>query len=185
MTTNENKQGTALVIIDLQKKFFSTKYNGTKDGEQIAKRIISAVPEFRKAGIPIYVVRYFDLGMIFSGAARLQEYKTASTDRKIWKYSDDVFESSRIKSYLKRDNIGSIAVCGGNLPCCVWAACESGLKNNLKVHLLKDLTGSDRRRGGTEADDLINLARMGVNVTDTNSLLRTVGKAVIAVPSVR
>ncbi len=181
---NENKQGTALVIIDLQKEFFSTKYNGTEEGEQIAKRITSAVPEFRKAGFPIYVVRYFDLGMILNGAARLQEYKADSTDRKIWKYADSVFDSSRIRSYLKRDNIGSIAVCGGNLPCCVRVACEGGLRNSFRVHLLEDLTGSDRRTNGTTISDLKNLREIGVNVTDSDTMLGSTRKTTVALSSI-
>ncbi len=182
---NKNNGRSALLIVDLQKKFFSTSYDGTKDGEQVAKRVVAAAPAFRQAGWAIYVICYFDLGMIFSGAARLQEFKPEKSDRKIWKYDDTPFGSSLISTYLKRDNINSIAVCGGNLPCCVRVTCEDALKAGYNVHLLKDLTGSCRYRSGRPEDAIADLQERGVHITDTESILRSSGQPVIAIPSIR
>lgn len=139
---------TALLVIDVQKEFCAepdlldralfNMRRGNQETKDVSARIQSLVPEFRKAGIPVYAV-YFDLG----GKPHFYNFKPVRGDVVLSKNNDSAFDRTDLKEILAEHGRKNLLTCGFNLNACVYQTAMDAVKEGFNVSLLRDLCGND------------------------------------------
>ena len=135
----------ALLVIDVQKEFCDPAQDrGNKQTESVSRHIQSLVPEFRKAGVPVYAV-YFDDDKRKKDASEIDfyEFHPDPDDTLVAKDRNSAFKGSDIKSILRRDGRKGLLVCGFNLNVCVKETVLDARRYGFDVTLLEDMTGND------------------------------------------
>ena len=178
---------TAVLVIDVQNKYCNPKgFRGNKETDDVSKRIQLMVPEFRSAGVPVYVIYYSKEG---KGASEINFYKfkPTSDDVLIAKKGDSAFKSSKIKKVLKKDRRKSLLVCGFNLNACVKNTVIDARENGFNVSLLRDLTGNDNECCPNRTiSHLIEMQDEGVVIEQSSKALKRINtqKNAAAVPAI-
>lgn len=142
----------ALLVIDVQKMFCDPQGRlGNAQTEEVSKRIQSLVPEFRKAGVPVYAV-YFG-GEKEASEIDFYKFRPAQEDTLVAKSDVSAFKSSDIKNTLQKDGKKLLLTCGFNLSACVLSTVMDARAEGFEVCLLRDLAGddNDNARGGMSA----------------------------------
>jgi len=165
--------GVALLAIDVQKEFCDPKGGrGNAETAEISKRIQSLVPEFRKAGIPVYVV-YF--GSKKKNAADIDFYEFApqADDVLVAKNDDSAFQGSNIKELLQKNKKKLLLTCGFNLSACVMSTVMDAITEGFEVCLLRDLTGNDNSPGNQKniRRHLKHMRNKGVTIEQSGKVL--------------
>jgi len=140
--TIKYKGDTALLVIDVQKQFCDPNgLRGNKKTDTVSKRIQSIVPEFRDAGIPVYVI-YYSKKKKEPSKIDFYKFKPMPNDVLIAKNNNSAFKGSNIKKVLKKDRRKSLLICGFNLNACVKKTVIDARKKGFDVCVLEDLTGN-------------------------------------------
>ncbi|MEZ0224830.1 MAG: cysteine hydrolase family protein [Alphaproteobacteria bacterium] len=165
----------ALVIIDVQKKYCDPKgRRGNKETGQIAKRIQKLAPEFRNAGIPVYVV-YFSDDPVKPKNVDFYEFKPGENDILIRKNMDSAFQGSDIKEVLQQHGRKRLLCCGFNLNACVFATVVDGIGEGFNIRLLRDLTGNDKDNDNSNARKYVQkMKRKGAVISNAERELRLI-----------
>lgn len=164
-----NISSVALLVVDIQGYFCDTSQGGgSVETELVAERAKSIVPEFRKASIPVYMI-YYKLG---GNDPDLYKVTAASTDIMIGKDNDSAFKGSDIAGELRKRGHSILLVCGVNRDFCVHDTVINGIKQDYKVYVLSDVTGSSHT-GGIESG-LQELQDGGATITTSAEILRVI-----------
>lgn len=168
----------ALVIIDVQSKYCDPKgQRGNKETGQIAKRIQKLAPEFRKAGIPVYVVYFADKPQKLK-KIDFYEFKPETGDILIQKDMDSAFQGSDIKNILQQHGRKRLLACGFNLNACVFKTVIDGIGAGFNIRLLRDLSGNDNDNDGSNAREYVKkMKRKGVIISNADRELRAIRAA--------
>jgi len=143
---------TALLVIDVQSLYADPKRDGNKRTDQVAERIKSIMPAFRKAGVPIYVVYFAQNAYRPHTPAQMALYKIepAGEDKLVAKEKNSAFKGSRLAEMLRADNRKLLLTCGFNYSACVYETVMDGRDQGFDVAVLRDLTENDRRNEHSE-----------------------------------
>lgn len=142
----------ALLVIDVQKTFCDPKENlGNAETVAVSKRIQSIVPEFRKAGIPVYAV-YVSFEPKDISEVDFYEFTPHPTDVPVRKVDTSAFRGSNIQEILQKDKRKLLLTCGFNLNACVRQTVEDAAQAGFEVCVLRDLTGNNKGCDGNNAE---------------------------------
>lgn len=168
----------ALLVIDVQGKYCDPKgRRGNKETHSISKRIKRLTPEFRKAGIPIYVI-YFSDRPKKPKDIDFYEFKPETGDILVAKDMDSAFQGSNIKDILQQHGRKRLLACGFNLNACVFKTVVDGCGEGFDIRLLRDLSGNDRENDGSNARSYVKkMKRKGVIISNADRELRAIRAA--------
>ncbi len=164
---------TALLVIDVQKEFCAEQNvidrlllhdrSGNRETEEVAEKIQSIVPEFRKAGIPVYVV-YCDFAA--SRRPNFHKFKPASGDMMIPKSTNSAFAVQTFKDILHQEGHENLLVCGFNLNACVMDTAIDGVRLGFNVSVLRDLCGNNSPNDDEPAYCVNEMRNSGVTIEE-------------------
>lgn len=163
----------ALLVIDVQKAYCSPwRGRGNLETHRVSKRIRKLVPEFRKAGIPVYVIYYSEEPKA-PNKIGFYKFQPSDTDVLIAKDKNSAFQGSDIKNILQRDGRRQLLTCGFNLNACVCSTVIDAVAEGFDVRLLRDLTGNDNENDRSTAEGYVQRMKdKGVTVTFAADELR-------------
>ncbi|MCE9507433.1 MAG: cysteine hydrolase [Alphaproteobacteria bacterium] len=162
----------ALLVIDVQKMFCDPEGRyGNAETEQVSKRIQSLVPEFRKAGIPVYAV-YVAFEPKDISEVDFYEFSPHQDDVPVRKVETSAFKGSDIKEILQRDKRKLLLTCGFNLNACVRETVEDARDAGFDVCVLRDLTGNNKGCDGNNAEIHVKCMKAkGISFTKSGEAL--------------
>jgi nicotinamidase-related amidase len=167
----------ALLVIDVQEKFCKPRGifgRGNSETKEISKRIKSIVPEFRKAGIPVYAI-YFGDEEKKASQIDFYEFAPHPDDVLVAKNDDSAFQGSNIREILKNDKRKLLLTCGFNLNACVKSTVMDALDEGFDVCLLKDLAGNDNENDASGAEEhLTDMRDKGVTIEESGKILELI-----------
>lgn len=163
----------ALLLIDVQKGFADPNgARGTDSTDMIAQRIASIIPEFRRAGIPIYVVAMKEEKVTHPSVADFYRFTPDSTrDVMLTKTTDSPFASGKTAARLKQDGRKLLLVAGFNASACLRDAVEDALRAGYDVCILSDLIGNDKLQTTSVADALSVMSDQGALIKSAQTVL--------------
>ena len=143
-----NPDQVALLVIDVQHEFCDpADERGNKETEEVAGKIQTAVPEFRKAGIDVYAIYFDNTTSKDPKDVDFYKFRPEDGDTLVAKTTDSAFSSSNIDMLLKRRGYKHLLVCGFNMASCVRRTIIAAHNHGYRVTLLEDLTGNDNLNG--------------------------------------
>lgn len=164
-----------LLVLDVQKQFCIPEAGGNAKIEAISERIQSLAPEFRKAGIQVYPIYYFDDIKKKASEADFYKFTPDKNDIPITKTESSAFQGSSIKEILEKDHKKRLVVCGFNLSSCVLNTVMDARKAGFEVWLLQDLTGDNDhfiyKDIRSKEDSLRKMQEEGVVMTTSEKVL--------------
>lgn len=165
----------ALLVIDVQKEFCKRKWfsgRGTAETEEVSKRIQSIVPEFRKAGIPVYVIYFSETEKENAADVDFYQFMPHPDDVLVAKNDDSAFQGSNIKEILQRDKRKTLLTCGFNLNACVKSTVLDARAEGFNVCVLRDLTGNDNENDCSPPEShLAEMCNSGVKIEKSDTVL--------------
>jgi nicotinamidase-related amidase len=176
----------ALVIIDVQKKYCDPKgKRGNRETGQIAKRIQKLAPQFRKAGIPVYVVYFADKPQK-EQSIDFYEFRPETGDILIRKDMDSAFQGSEIKTVLQQHGRRRLLTCGFNLNACVCSTVMDAIGEGFDVRLLLDLTGNVNENDSSNARKYVRkMKRKGAIISNAARELRLIRETAATKPQLQ
>ncbi|MDE1152742.1 MAG: cysteine hydrolase [Micavibrio sp.] len=174
----------ALLVIDVQKEFCDpTGRRGNQQTAEVSRRIGSLVPEFRKAGIPVYMV-YFSHGEKKIKDIDFYEVKPEKSDVLVAKNRDSAFRGSNIETLLQKAGHRKLLTCGFNLNACVYSTVLDARSNGFQVTLLRDLVGNDKNNDDRYTDGCIQeMKEKGIQFTQSSEVLQALTPANNSTPA--
>lgn len=149
---------TALLVIDTQRMFCDpASKRGTPKTAEIAEKIQSIAPAFRKLGIPVYAVYYEEDR---DDAPDFYKFEPAPEDILVAKNHDSAFHATELRELLQKDGRNKLLTCGFNLNACVMRTVINGVDRGFEMTVLKDLCGND---AANTADPDFYLLQMKMN----------------------
>lgn len=171
---------TALLVIDVQREFCDPQLErGNDETARVSERIAELLPEFRKAGMPIYLV-YNSRALRKPAAHKIDFFKIEpdATDTLVRKKLDSAFEGGDIHKVLQAHGRKKLLVCGFNMTACVKRTASSAINLGYDVELLTDMSGSDKliynaqeQHGIMIDEDISIMKREGVKLTTSDLIL--------------
>lgn len=131
----------AVLIIDAQEEFCSTKWNygkGTKELEHVCEKIAKLAPIFRQAGIKIYGI--YGTAYKDETPSHFCKWTPTKEDTLIQKFSDSAFETRKVKETLKKHGKRRLLIVGAYTSICIQKTAEHALDAGYEVFVAKDLT---------------------------------------------
>jgi len=168
----------ALLVIDVQKEFCDPHgERGNKQTAEVSRRIGSLVPEFRKAGIPVYMV-YFSYDEKKANEIDFYEVTPDKDDILVAKNRDSAFKGSNIETLLQKAGHRKLLTCGFNLNACVYSTVLDARSNGFQVTLLRDLVGNDKRNDNRYTSGCVREMReKGIEFTRSREVLQSLNPA--------
>jgi nicotinamidase-related amidase len=163
----------ALLVIDVQEEFCDPKQGrGNSETTEVSKRIKSLIPEFRKAGVPTYVI-YFSYQDKKPHEIDFYMFFPDKQDVLIAKNADSAFEGSDIRKVLDEHKRTTLLACGFNLNACVYSTVMDARRNGFDVCVMRDLTGNDNCNDPNGTDEKIkNMKEKGITFSDSATILK-------------
>ena len=163
----------ALLVIDVQEEFCDPKQGrGNSETTEVSKRIKSLIPEFRKAGVPTYVI-YFSYKEKKPHEIDFYMFHPDKQDVLIAKNADSAFQGSDIRKVLDEHKRTTLLACGFNLNACVYSTVMDARKNGFDVCIMRDLTGNDNCNDRTQTDDKVKkMIKEGITFSDSATVLK-------------
>lgn len=162
----------ALVVIDVQKEYCDPKgRRGNPETEAVSERIQSLIPEFRKAGIPVYAVYFSCEEKSKPEEIDFYKFSPEPDDTLVRKNRDSAFKGSNIREILRRDNRKLLLTCGFNLSACVASTVQDARSEGFDVCLLHDLTGNDNENPRDARYELEDMKSKGVTIEQSANVL--------------
>lgn len=147
MTTLENREGTALVVIDMQNAVVAEAH----EVETVTKNISALVESARSAGTPVIWVQHSDAELVRGSTeweiiAALQPLESEAL---IAKHYGDSFEATDFETVLADRNVGHLVVAGAESDACVRSTIHGAFTRGYDVTLVSDAhTCGDRTAWG-------------------------------------
>lgn len=168
----------ALLVIDVQQRYCDckTSYCATAQTDERAGLIQSIVPEFRKAGVPVYAVHF----SMEDEVSDFYKFKPEPEDTLVRKSTMSAFKSGSAKQVLKEDDRKVLIVCGVYTSQCVKNTVLDAVFWGYKVCLLEDMT-ADYDGSWDTYESLQEMRAAGVEVAQSADVLPRV-RALKSVP---
>ncbi len=163
----------ALLVIDVQEEFCDPKQGrGNSETTEVSKRIKSLIPEFRKAGVPTYVI-YFSYQEKKPHEIDFYMFSPDKQDVLIAKNADSAFEGSDIRKVLDEHKRTTLLACGFNLNACVYSTVMDARRNGFDVCVMRDLTGNDNCNDRTTTEEKVSkMKKEGITFSDSETILK-------------
>lgn len=171
-----------LLVIDVQKIFCDPQQTvdfdgqilgGNADTQAASQRIASLVPQFRKAGIPVYAVYYAVEGEYID----CYKYTPTGQDKIVLKNACSAFAGGNIKDVLDEDHRKLLLTCGFNFSACVYSTVDDARSAGFEVCVMDDITKDGL--GYTQEEKEFSQSCMsshGVVFSNSQQIIQTVQK---------
>lgn len=163
----------ALLVVDVQKEFCdATTGSGTPETEAVAKRIAELVPEFRAAGVPVYLV-YLAQNEKKPQDIDFHQVTPAPGDTLVQKWANSAFENRKLAPQLNSPRRKTLLLCGFNLSACIPDTGIAARKEGFDVWVMPDLCGNDREIQTHPVQALQNLQDAGARFRNADDVLKS------------
>jgi nicotinamidase-related amidase len=136
MSTLQDRDGTALVVIDVQ--------NGVVDGaharDAVVANIATLVDRARHAGVPVVWVQHSDAGLVSGSEAwhYVPELPRADGEAVVHKRFGDAFEETDLEEVLTDIGVGRLVVAGAQTDACIRSTIHGAFTRGYDVTLVGD-----------------------------------------------
>lgn len=147
MTTLENRENTALLVIDVQVEVLQEAHERNK----IVGNIKALVDSARAAGTPVIWVQHADegLGRGTKGWEIVPELARRGSEPLVHKSYGDSFEATDLEDVLAEAGVGHLVVVGAESDACIRSTIHGAFTRGYDVTLVGDAhTASDRSQWG-------------------------------------
>ena len=140
--TNQSKDKTALVIVDVQNAFFEAP-KPLYEAKALIANLQDLIAKARAAQIPVIYVQHNASGELeWLNSTPLWNFHAdiapVSGDLVIQKRSMDIFEDTTMQQELEKQGIRRLVIGGCQTEYCINNSCRSGAKLGYDVTLIKD-----------------------------------------------
>lgn len=136
MSTLADRNGSVLLVIDVQHDVFATAW----DRDAIIQRIAALIDSARRSGTPVVWVQHSDDGLVYAsdGWRIVEELNPAAGEAIVEKVWRDAFEETNLEEILARAQASEIIVVGGQTDYCVRSTLHGGLARGYDMTLVGD-----------------------------------------------
>ncbi len=133
-----------LLVVDAQKEFADPWYGrGNTETVEVAERLQSIIPQFRRAGVPVYAIYYSTSGEKALHHIDFFKFHPAPEDKLFAKSTNSAFDSGKLRAELEKEKRRLLLVCGFNEAACVKETVLSARQLGYDVCVMEDLAGND------------------------------------------
>ncbi|WNM26975.1 isochorismatase family protein [Demequina capsici] len=154
MSTREEGEATALVVVDVQTSVVEHTYAR----DQVVGRIAEVVDRARSLGAPVVWVQHSGEGLErgSDGWQLVPELRVGEGEALVHKRFGDAFEDTDLEEVLGARGVGRIVGCGAQTDACVRSTLHGALARGYDVTLVSDAhTTEDLTSYGAPAPDLV------------------------------
>jgi nicotinamidase-related amidase len=154
MSTLENRDQTALLVVDVQNDVVGEAY----DREGVVRRIVGLVDRARAAGAPVVWVQHNDEGMPVGSTewALVPELEPADGEAHIDKQHGDSFEGTELEEVLARLGVDRLVVAGAETDACIRSTIHGAFARGYDTTLVSDAhTAGDKTAWGAPPVDQV------------------------------
>lgn len=147
MSTLENRDGTALLVIDMQNAVLADAYIV----ETVTKNIATLVERAREAKTPVIWIQHSDEELVFGTKEWeiIPELIPRESEALIAKNYGDSFEATELETVLAAALVGHLVVAGAESDACVRSTIHGAFTRGYDVTLVADAhTAGDRSAWG-------------------------------------
>ena len=157
MTTLNGRNGSALLVIDVQNDVASGAFNL----ESVVSNINVAVAKARAAGVPVIWVQHSDEELVLEspGWEIVPELTPLPEEHKVRKVHRSSFEATNLEEILASLNVGHVYITGMQTNNCVRHTTHSAQERGYDVTILGDAhstTGYEWDGHKVDAEDVVN-----------------------------
>lgn len=190
MDVGEVNMNRALIVIDVQKEYFTGKLPVTYPHGTL-NNILNCMNAARRRGIPIILVQhtnpYKNAATFVKGSDGweiLPEVLNKNHDYLVEKNFPGSFTGTDLESWLQNNNINTVTISGYMTQMCCDTTARQGYHRGFKVEFLSDSTGTLNvsNYAGTVTDEelhrsiLVTHAMRFSNVLTTNDWIKRLGE---------
>ncbi len=154
MTTLENRQNTALLVVDVQNGVVA----GAHERDAVVANIASLVEKARREGIPVVWVQHAD-EQLANGSDDwriVPELSPGDGEPLVAKSYGDSFESTTLESVLAALGVGRLVVVGAQTDACIRSTLHGALVRGYDATLVSDAhTTEDHTAWGAPPPDQV------------------------------
>lgn len=154
MTTLLNREGSALLVIDVQNGVIGGAYRR----DAVVENIRGLVERARAEGVPVIWIQHSDENVEYGSAAweYVPELSRDDTEALVPKHYPDAFEETSLEEVLAAGRVGRIVVTGSQTDECIRSTIHGGLTRGYDVTLVGDAhTTEDLSEWGAPTPDLV------------------------------
>ena len=154
MTMLENRENTALLVVDVQVDVMGEAY----DRDATLGRISTLVDSARAAGTPVIWVQHSDpdLKLGSPGWEIVPELKPHESEPLVNKNYGDSFEATELEAVLAAAGVGHLVVAGAESDACIRSTIHGAFTRGYDVTLVGDAhTAGDRSPWGAPAPEAV------------------------------
>jgi nicotinamidase-related amidase len=136
MTTFEDRPGTALLVIDVQRGVVESAH----ERDTVVANVASLVARARQAQVPVVWVQHFD-EQLAKGSEQWQivpELAPAASEPLVAKSYGDAFEETSLESVLSSLRVGRLLVVGAQTDACIRSTLHGALVRGYDATLISD-----------------------------------------------
>ena len=136
MTTLDGRDGTAVIVVDVQNEVVANAY----DRDAIVARIAGVVARARDEGVPVVWVQQTDddLPEGSEAWAIVPELSPEGDEARILKEFGDSFESTPLESVLAERKVGRVVVLGAQTDACIRSTIHGAFVRGYDTTLVSD-----------------------------------------------
>ncbi|PJI85570.1 isochorismatase family protein [Luteimicrobium subarcticum] len=155
MTTLENRTGTALVVVDMQKGVLSDAY----ERDAVVANVAACVEKARAQGVPVVWVQHSDDENLPRGSEAweyVDELRRADDEALVHKRYADAFEETDLEDRLAGLSAGRLVVAGAQTDECIRGTLHGAVVRGYDATLVSDAhTTEDLSEWGAPTPDLV------------------------------
>lgn len=154
MTTLEGRNGTALLVIDVQQGVIDGAYRR----DEVVRTIRALVERARGEGVPVVWIQHSDDNIEYGSEAWQYVPELIRDDEEplVPKHYPDAFEETTLETVLADAGVARIVVTGSQTDECIRSTIHGGLTRGYDVTLVGDAhTTEDLSEWGAPTPDLV------------------------------
>jgi nicotinamidase-related amidase len=154
MTTLDGRDGTALIVVDVQNKVVED----THDRDAVVARIAGVVARARDAEVPVVWVQQTDDSLAEGSEAWeiVPELSPRDDEARVHKEFGDSFEGTPLESVLAEREVGRVVVVGAQTDACIRSTIHGAFARGYDTTLVSDAhTTEDLSAWGAPSPDLV------------------------------
>lgn len=147
MSTLEDRSGTALLIVDVQRGVVDEAY----DRDAVVSRIAALVDRARRERVPVVWVQHEDPGLVRGEPAWeiVPELAPADEENRVGKRHGDAFEGTSLEGVLARLGVDRLVVAGAETDACIRSTIHGAFARGYDTVLVGDAhTATDKTAWG-------------------------------------
>lgn len=154
MTTLQGREGSALLVIDVQNGVIG----GAHRRDEVVEAIGGLVDRARAEGAPVVWIQHSDDELAYGSDdwRIVDELSPADGEPVVHKHYADAFEESALEEVLSAGRVGRIVVAGSQTDECIRSTLHGGMVRGYDVTLVGDAhTTEDLSEWGAPTPDLV------------------------------